>query len=141
MAGTRGRFYLLLVLVSVGLGVAAVVAHFRQPRLPPLPGRGCLVTTFQAPETGRVPEPRVEFEACIHISETLYYLQYYSAPDDAPSLVFSATGPEGPEQWREHFTIAWRHPDTLEVAYDSTIQVGEAGQPAQGPRIVYSVMP
>jgi hypothetical protein len=138
MAGARARFYLLLALLSVVLGVAAVVAHLQQPRLPALPGRGCVVTTFQPPETGRVPQPRVEFEACIHISETLYYLQYYSAPDDTPTQVFTATGPEGPEQWREHFRIVWRHPDTLEVAYDSTVQVGDAREQAQGLRILYA---
>lgn len=119
----RSRLSLLSAGVAVLLGIAAVVAHLRQPRIPLLPGRGCLVTSFQSPDTHRLPAARVELEACIHISETLFYLQYYPTPEYAPSLLLTATGPEGPEQWNQHLHVSWRATDTLELEYDGTVEI------------------
>ena len=128
----------LLAALAIALGVAVLVAHLQQPGIPALPGRGCITTTFNSPETGKVPAPRVELESCVHISETLFYLNYYSAPDDAPSQVFEASGPEGPDRWKEHLAVSWQGPDTLAVTYDDTVRMWRTQTSLPGVNVVYT---
>jgi hypothetical protein len=128
---------LVAVLVLV-LGVAILLAHLRQPTIPALPGRGCITTTFGSPDTGRTPAPRVELESCVHISETLFYLNYFSAPDDSPSQVFEASGPEGPDRWNEHLAVSWQGPDTLAVTYDDTVHMWRTLTSLHGVNVVYT---
>lgn len=132
------RWKLILPAAAATLGIAILVAHFRQPPLPALPGRGCISTSFLRPESRLMMPPRVELEACIHISETIFNLTYYDMDTGEYSVLFEATGPEGPDRWADHIHIAWVGPDTIAVTYDKTIRPTRADKRSEGPRVTYS---
>jgi hypothetical protein len=76
-------------------------------------------------------------QACTHISETLFYLNYYSAPDGGPHPLFLASGPEDPRQWARHLQIKWRGPDTVEVATDPAIHFQDRRYKYESVHILY----
>ncbi|HWA58276.1 MAG TPA: hypothetical protein VG692_13535 [Gemmatimonadales bacterium] len=130
----------LAALTALGLGGGIVIAHLRQPPIPLLPGRGCITTSFPGPSTSTA-EPRLEFESCVHISETLFSLQYFESAESAGSMLFDASGPEGPQKWAEHFAIRWQSRDTVLVTYDSTILMRHRDSTIAGVQVVYRRVP
>ena len=83
----------------------------------------------------------MELEACIHISETIFNIIYYGTDTGQYSVLFEATGPEGPDRWADHIRIAWVGPDTIAVTYDATIRPTRADKLSEGPRVIYSRVP
>ena len=111
------RRYLLATAMAALLGIVALAAHLRQPSLPVLPGKGCIVTAFPSPDTLQVPPPYLELSACLHISETTLELYFHAAPDSGIGGVFEATGPEDPRQWPQFLKIRWLDADSIQIGY------------------------
>lgn len=111
------RLYLIPATLVILLGVATLIAHLRQPSFPALPGRGCIVTTFPSPDSSHELPAYLELSACLHISETLLELDYYSAPGALPLGLFEASGLEDPRQWSRSLEVRWLSRDTIQVTY------------------------
>jgi hypothetical protein len=131
------RLYLIPALGAVVLGIAALIAHLRQPSFPALPGRGCIVTTFPGPDSLPSPRPYLELNACLHISETLLDLDYYPAPGEGPSVVFEGSVEEDPRQWARVVAIRWRTADALEVRFRSDLVFTRRSTSFGAGRVVY----
>ncbi|MEO8140791.1 MAG: hypothetical protein ABI742_14140, partial [Gemmatimonadota bacterium] len=76
------RLYLIPAAAALLLGIVALVAHLRQPSLPVLPGKGCVVTAFPSPDSLHLPAPYLELHSCLHISETTLELYFYRSPEE-----------------------------------------------------------
>jgi hypothetical protein len=116
------RLYLIPALLALVLGGVTLGAHLRQPSIPAFPGKGCIVTAFAGPDTLHLPSPHLELQACTHISETLFYLNFLAAPDAAPVPLFEASGPEDPRRWARHLHILWVARDTIQVGFDREVR-------------------
>jgi hypothetical protein len=116
------RLYLIPAAAVILLGIVTLIAHLRQPSFPALPGRGCIVTSFASPDTLHLPSPYLELSACVHISETILELDYYSAPDTPPVGLLEASVAEDPRQWSKYLAIRWLAVDTIQVGYRPEVQ-------------------
>lgn len=129
--------YLIATAVAVLLGTVALGAHLRQPSLPVLPGKGCIVTTFPNPNTPHVPPPYLELSACLHISETTLELDYHAAPDSGIGGLFEATGPEDPRQWPRFLDIRWLGADSIQIGYSHDVSFLSREDSVGAIRIIY----
>lgn len=132
------RLYLLPALLAVGLGVITLWGHLHQPKYPPAPGLGCIVTQLPSPDTLHIPAAYLELQSCPHISETVFRLEL-SAPENAyPSWILTATGPEDPRAWARSLRPRWRTMDTVEVGYSGEVKFEDRADSAGNVRVVYA---
>ncbi len=130
-------FARIAVLLAAALGILTLLAHSRQPDLPSIPGRGCLTTSIFGPDSTRIPPSHLEFESCLHISETIYTLNYLDASEEGNSFTaFTATGPEGPDQWNKHVQVRWPNRDTLIIVVDQDVKVENVVRRRRGMRVI-----
>lgn len=134
------RLYLIPAALAVALGLLTVGAHLAQPTLPRLPGMGCIVTRFPAPDSFTIPSPYLELRACLHVSQTTLDLTLNEGPEGPSEFIFVGSGPEDPRRWADFLTIRWLAPDTVEVAYSSRIQFLSRQNTAGGVRVRFTPM-
>jgi hypothetical protein len=134
------RLYLIAAALAAALGLLSLGAHLTQPRLPELPGMGCIVTQFPSP--GRtIPAPYLELRSCLHVSQTTLDLALYQSSEGPIEYIFSGSAPEDPRRWAEFLNVRWIGRDTVEVAYTPRIPFISRQDTAGTVRVRYTPKP